>query len=304
MSSLIHKIVSNSKIQRAVKDWANGWTIARQDKLVEFTLTAPLVPGYEQFIEGFPGSIDHEAAIEDWIDSIQPESGREYELSITSSETTGWCVRLVDGAGDIVDEIEGGTDVSGGDGLTKESALADFCEWNDIDITAHTDNDRQVMEWYQVDPSVGERLAAKGQIVVELFGMKLWGRCSSGQSVGMDCIVLELWADTHKDQIVEIFADTEVSWPIERTARGVKMTIEPVGDLVHIGRITHENVPADCVLTPETVELIQDLGLHDDLQFATFPDFKSFYAVAYPLKPYHFDAVRIARVTLTSLKQK
>jgi hypothetical protein len=120
----------------------------------------------------------------------------------------------------------------------------------------------------------------------------------------MDDEIMNLWAESHKDKLVEFFAHTDTNWPVDRATRGLKMTIEPVGDLVHISRITHENIPADCVLTPETVELIQDLGLHDDLQFAPFPDLKSFYAVAYPLKPYHFDAVRIARVTLTSLKQK
>lgn len=239
--------------------------------------------------------IDYEAAIENWIDSIQPESGREYEFSIASSESTGWRIRVVDGSDSAIDEIEDGS------GITKESALADFCDWNDIELESYSEP-LGVMDWYQVFPSIGGQLKDRGLLIVEVFGMYLLGYSATGIPLHTNSVVIGLWAESHKDQIVEIFAHTEVGWPIESTARGFKMTIEPVGELVHISRITHKDIPADCVLTPETVELIQNLRLDGGLQFAPFPDLKSFYAVAYPLKPYHFDAVRIARITSSGQK--
>lgn len=58
---------------------------------------------------------------------------------------------------------------------------------------------REVLEIYAVSEWLFKLLKDKGEPTVELLGLYLWGRCTSGQAIDMDGvitdIVLELWPE-------------------------------------------------------------------------------------------------------------
>lgn len=51
------------------------------------------------------------------------------------------------------------------------------------------DEPQEVYEWWMVTTWFGEKLKAHGEVVIELYGRTLWGRCCTGQAILLDYVV-------------------------------------------------------------------------------------------------------------------
>ena len=52
---------------------------------------------------------------------------------------------------------------------------------------------KEVFTWYLVKPLLWYRLQAKGCVVAEVLGLKIWGRTTYGQSISMDYEIMEIY---------------------------------------------------------------------------------------------------------------
>lgn len=62
--------------------------------------------------------------------------------------------------------------------------------------------DPEMLEAYEhwvVSDWLAERLSARGYIIGDFAGLTIWGRCCTGQSISLDCVIqdiaMELWGD-------------------------------------------------------------------------------------------------------------
>lgn len=51
---------------------------------------------------------------------------------------------------------------------------------------------QEVYEWWAVTTWLGEKLKAKGEPVIELYGKSLWGRCCTGQAILLDSVISKI----------------------------------------------------------------------------------------------------------------
>lgn len=56
----------------------------------------------------------------------------------------------------------------------------------------------EVMEHWIVSSWLKNRLAAKGETVGNVAGLDIWGRCTSGQAIYMDEVIINIADETHK----------------------------------------------------------------------------------------------------------
>lgn len=74
--------------------------------------------------------------------------------------------------------------------------------WEDVCAYGRIDADdyrREVFEYWAVSDWLGRKLKERGEIVVELYGASVWGRCTTGQAILLDGVIrniaLETWPD-------------------------------------------------------------------------------------------------------------
>lgn len=84
------------------------------------------------------------------------------------------------------------SDEARGPYVSEEEAAQAFCDAEDIDIR---DYDSEVYEHWIVDSWYAEHLRNRGETVVEICGLTVWGRCTTGQSISMDGIVADIAAE-------------------------------------------------------------------------------------------------------------
>lgn len=65
--------------------------------------------------------------------------------------------------------------------------------YNDDQFEELFDDCREVFEWWIVTPWLASKLAERGEKVID--GEKIWGRCTTGQSVEMDNVISTICAD-------------------------------------------------------------------------------------------------------------
>lgn len=53
----------------------------------------------------------------------------------------------------------------------------------------------EVMEWWLVDEFTFDRLKAAEEITLESLGMRVWGRCCTGQSIVLDRVIINIAKD-------------------------------------------------------------------------------------------------------------
>lgn len=56
----------------------------------------------------------------------------------------------------------------------------------------------EVMEHWIVSSWLKDRLAAKGETVGNVAGLDIWGRCTSGQAIYLDEVIINIADETHK----------------------------------------------------------------------------------------------------------
>ena len=70
------------------------------------------------------------------------------------------------------------------DGHIELIGTEDFCAEHDIDI-----HYREALEFWAVSEHMGRRLLEHGEAVLELFGLTIWGRTTSGQAILLDRVI-------------------------------------------------------------------------------------------------------------------
>jgi translation initiation factor IF-1 len=199
----------NGRFQRAVGVWVSSWIENEQNELMEYILATPQFPDYDKVFESIScEEIDYESAIADWLNDLQPDTGREYELLITETDIpreAQWIVSIVDGDGEPVENFYTGQDDD------RVSALAEFCDWNDVPLEGFTFN-LEVFEWYAINSHIAEKLKKNeiGVVVSDVVGMTIWGRTCSDQSIEMDYSIMELFK-AEKPEIVAAIESGQIN---------------------------------------------------------------------------------------------
>lgn len=57
-------------------------------------------------------------------------------------------------------------------------------------------NGEEVLEWWLVTPWLAARLKEQGEIVIEEYGCRWWGRTTSGQAIYMDSVIQEICGES------------------------------------------------------------------------------------------------------------
>lgn len=72
----------------------------------------------------------------------------------------------------------------------QEDGWKDYAEENSLDWEYN-----EACEFWAVTGWLAAKLQAKGEVVREVCGMAVWGRCTTGQSVSMDWVIQEVYDD-------------------------------------------------------------------------------------------------------------
>lgn len=147
----------------------------------------------EDELLGLASTIDYEQAARDWVSDAGPEA---------LENAFGWDIVDVDPDGDAMESLRRQAD----DELDKHSAaefLQKFCLDNDIDTG---DYGREAYEHWIVTSYLADKLREKGEIVGELFGWNIWGRCATGQAISMDGVIQQIASD------MEILSGQKYEW--------------------------------------------------------------------------------------------
>jgi hypothetical protein len=73
-------------------------------------------------------------------------------------------------------------------------AWRDCCEVNGIDP-----QQTEAYEYWLVSDWLAQKLAAKGSIVGhDIYGLTVWGRCTTGQAICMDGVIGEIYRELHQ----------------------------------------------------------------------------------------------------------
>ncbi len=70
----------------------------------------------------------------------------------------------------------------------------DFCGEHNLDCEYD-----DVYEHWAVDRWFAARLEEHGEVVGDFGGFKVWGRCTTGQSISMDYVVRQIYNELHKE---------------------------------------------------------------------------------------------------------
>jgi hypothetical protein len=87
--------------------------------------------------------------------------------------------------------------------LAKEIATL---EKEKDDLESEQEEPREVYEHWAVTRWFAEKLKQHGETTGDLFDFHVWGRCTTGQSISMDCVILEIAAE------MEILDGQKNSW--------------------------------------------------------------------------------------------
>lgn len=61
----------------------------------------------------------------------------------------------------------------------------------------------EVYEHWAVDPWFGARLKEYGEVVGDFGNLTVWGRCTTGQSISLDCVVCRIYDDLQSNRVAE-----------------------------------------------------------------------------------------------------
>lgn len=81
--------------------------------------------------------------------------------------------------------------VGDGEHDDEDDAWRECCDTNRIDPHQH-----EAYEHWVVSDWLAARLREHGEIVGELGGLTIWGRCTTGQAISMDGVICEIYNET------------------------------------------------------------------------------------------------------------
>ena len=68
--------------------------------------------------------------------------------------------------------------------------------------------EQEVYEWWTVTPWLGEKLKKHGEVVIELYGYSIWGRCTTGQAILLDHVISKICEE------MEILEGQKYEWNV------------------------------------------------------------------------------------------
>lgn len=96
-------------------------------------------------------------------------------------------IEIIDG----LDDMEFSDLFSDAIELNSPEAYREACEEHGIEDPENS----EAMEHWIVSDFMARRLEEHGEIVGEWCGLTIWGRCCSGQSIALDCVIREIAAE-------------------------------------------------------------------------------------------------------------
>lgn len=107
-----------------------------------------------------------------------------------------WCVdegEYIKEKGRLADDIEDG-EYSTSDVLDSAGGclLEDNWTWQEVCESMNVDTDdfrREPLEYWAVSEFLARNLTECGEAVAEIYGIQVWGRCTSGQAISMDGVI-------------------------------------------------------------------------------------------------------------------
>ncbi len=82
-------------------------------------------------------------------------------------------------------------------GDTELEAARELCDDKSLDVD---DYRREVFEHWIVSDWLAGKLSELGEATGEVFGLTVWGRTTTGQSIGSDYVIAEVYADVHSEK--------------------------------------------------------------------------------------------------------
>lgn len=78
----------------------------------------------------------------------------------------------------------------------------EFCEEFNVDYREDEYRD-DVYEHWLISGWLAEKLKARGEVVGDLCGLTIWGRCCTGQSIALDRVIQEIAMETWPEDVVK-----------------------------------------------------------------------------------------------------
>lgn len=73
------------------------------------------------------------------------------------------------------------------------------------------DGHHEALEFWLVSDWLGRRLKEQGEMVeMDIYGMTVWGRCTSGQAILLDGVICRIFDESHKEKLDIIKRDLAV----------------------------------------------------------------------------------------------
>jgi hypothetical protein len=199
-NSQLSAIAGSGRGQKLINEWIDSWLIWRQNELMEHILKTPECPCHDEVLElACNQEIDHLAAIEFWLDDRGIIGDIQCGVNQSPTESDYQCLVLNDGE-QVASYDEGDMEVYTGDGIDELSAYKDFCEQNGV-MTEDFTRSVEIFEWYAIESYMVSRLE---HTVEDVFGMNIWGRTCTGQSICMDWDIQCLWAEMNPEAAIEL----------------------------------------------------------------------------------------------------
>ncbi|SDU13786.1 hypothetical protein SAMN05444156_2184 [Verrucomicrobium sp. GAS474] len=139
----------------------------------------------------YVATVEEAGELEDWEDALE----------LLNREASGFFVdTAILGAERIAEarDEDKGRDADDIRRLEARRYVVDHCRENPDDAEKVCDElrlelvENEVYEHWVVSRWLKQRLAEKGEVVGELYGLSVWGRCCTGQSIALDCVFQDI----------------------------------------------------------------------------------------------------------------
>ncbi|MBP0015346.1 MAG: hypothetical protein J7525_19825 [Roseofilum sp. SID3] len=77
--------------------------------------------------------------------------------------------------------------------FVERNTLLNMSSFVQLDMYEEKFPDHEVMEVWAVSDQLGDRLIAKGEAVLRIGGVYVWGRACCGQAIKMDSVIQEIF---------------------------------------------------------------------------------------------------------------
>ena len=175
----------SAEYQRNVSDFVHREVIYCVSSLVwELAQNYEAFPNYEDdLLNAFTSSPDYEEAISETVRNWSVDECIDYLVG------RGFSVSDTDPINELRDAVIG-------DAIDEDAEQ--FCYEQNIDAD---DYRREIFEHWIVSHYLARELAYRGEKTIgDFFGMTIWGRATTGQSIAIDSVICDIYDSLHSDK--------------------------------------------------------------------------------------------------------